>query len=190
VRVLRLPVVAVLGSGEPDHGSPDLAWAVGRAVAEAGFHLLTGGGLGVMEDAGRGFCSVGSRAGSSIGIVPRAADGVGPKAGYPNPYVEIPVFTHLAGRLGPDADDSRNPINVLTAQRIVALPGGSGTRAEIRLAKRYSRPLLALVDTLRLTEEMPFLDFLNVFGVGHRLVERSGGGWVLDELRAFLTAET
>ena len=184
--VVRLPIVAVIGSGEPDHGNPDLAFAVGRAVAEAGCHLLTGAGRGAMEDAGRGFCSVEGRAGLSIGIIPRAAEGDGPKAGYPNAYVEVPVFTHLAGRLGPDADDSRNPINVLSAQRIVALPGGSGTRAEIRLAKRYDRPLLALVDTLRLTEEMPFLDFLNVFGVGHRLVERSGDGWALDELRAFL----
>jgi uncharacterized protein (TIGR00725 family) len=158
-------------------------------VAELGWHLLTGGGQGVMEDACRGFCSVERRAGVSIGIIPRAADGDGPKAGYPNPWVEIPIVTHLAGRSGPAADDSRNPINVLSAARIVALPGGIGTRAEIHLARRYGRPLLALADTLRLAEEAPFLDFLNISGVGYCLVERVGGTWALEELRAFLTAE-
>ena len=56
--VRRLPIVAVIGSGDPDHGNPDLAAAIGRLIAEMGFHLLTGGGRGVMADACRGFTSV------------------------------------------------------------------------------------------------------------------------------------
>jgi predicted Rossmann-fold nucleotide-binding protein len=38
---------------------------------------------------------------------------------------------------------SRNHINVLSADAVVALPGGAGTRSEIDLAKRYGIPLIA-----------------------------------------------
>jgi hypothetical protein len=57
-------------------------------------------------------------------IIPRSLSGDGPKEGYPNPWVEVPILTHLAGHLGPEGADSRNAINVLSAHRIIALPGG------------------------------------------------------------------
>lgn len=51
-------------------------------------------------------------------------------------------------RVGPilvDADPlSRNHINVLTSDVIVALPGGEGTASEIGLARAYGRPVVAL----------------------------------------------
>jgi uncharacterized protein (TIGR00725 family) len=153
----RLPIVTVIGSGEPDHGNRDLAEAVGRLVAELGFHLLTGGGRGVMEDACRGFVSVAGRQGVSIGVIPRSAAGDEPKPGYPNPWVEIPIFTHLAGLGGPEGADSRNAINVLSAWRIVALPGGAGTRAEAELARRFGKPLLAVAEAGELPRVREFL---------------------------------
>jgi uncharacterized protein (TIGR00725 family) len=184
----RLPVVTVIGSGDPRHGNTELAEAVGRLVGEMGFHLLTGGGLGVMRDACRGFAAVAGRKGVSIGVVPRSLDGDAPKAGYPNPWVEIPILTHLAGRRGPAGADSRNAINVLSAWKILALPGSSGTRAEIQLALRYGKPLLAVLDADRLEEERSFLGFLDELRVPHRAVRRDGAGWDLEEVRIFLTA--
>lgn len=178
--VRRLPIVAVIGSGDPDHGNPDLAVAVGRLIAELGFHLLTGGGRGVMADACRGFTSVPDRTGLALGIIPRSATGDEAKAGYPNPWVELPILTHLAGRLGPDGEDSRNPINVLTAWRIVALPGGEGTRAEIRLALRHGRPVLAVTDETRERDEAGFLEFLRITQVPHSAVRQEDQtGWNL-----------
>ena len=181
----RLPIVAVIGSGSPDHGNPELAEAVGRLIAEVGFHLLTGGGRGVMADACRGFTSVPDRAGLAIGIIPRSTLGDEAKAGYPNPWVEIPILTHLAGRLGPDGEDSRNPINVLTAWRIVALPGGEGTRAEIRLAMRHGRPVLAVTDAAG--DETGFPGFLREVRVEHQTVRRERDGWDLTVVRRFLS---
>jgi uncharacterized protein (TIGR00725 family) len=178
----RRPIVAIIGSGDPDQGNPGLAAAVGRLIAEMGFHLLTGGGRGVMADACRGFTSVPNREGLAIGVIPRSTLGDEAKAGYPNPWVEIPILTHLAGRLGPDGEDSRNPINVLTAWRIVALPGGEGTRAEIRLALRYGKPVLAVTDETR--DEAGFLGELRV---EHRAVRRKGDGWDLAAVRRFLS---
>ena len=37
---------------------------------------------------------------------------------------------------------SRNHINVLSADAIVALPGGAGTVSEAQLAVRYRKPIL------------------------------------------------
>ncbi|HSS50752.1 MAG TPA: DNA-binding protein [Thermoanaerobaculia bacterium] len=184
--VRRLPIVAVIGSGDPNHGNLDLSEAIGRLIAETGFHLLTGGGRGVMADASRGFTSVPNRAGLALGIIPRSATGDEEKEGYPNPWVELPIRTHLAGRLGPDGEDSRNPINVLTAWRIIALPGNAGTRAEIRLAVRYGRPVQAVTDGEREQEEAGFLDFLREIRVEHQAVRREGGGWDLEGVRGFL----
>ncbi len=184
----RLPIIAVIGSGDPDHGNPELAAAVGRLIAEMGFHLLTGGGLGVMADACRGFTAVPDRAGLAIGIIPRSPAGDEAKPGYPNPWVELPILTHLAGHLGPDGEDSRNPINVLTASRILALPGGEGTRAEIRLAVRYEKPVLAVWDAAR--DETGFLGFLRERGVENHAVPREGGGWDLKAVREFLSGES
>lgn len=180
--------MAVIGSGDAGHGNPALAEAVGRLIAALGCHLLTGGGRGVMTDACRGFAAVPDRAGLSLGIIPRSAEDEAPKDGYPNPWVEVPILTHLAGRLGPDGEDSRNAINILTATRIVALPGGAGTRAEIRLALRHGKPILAVLDADRLGEEGAFLRFLKGLRVPHRTVRREGEGWDLEELWRFLSS--
>ena len=184
--VPRIPIVTVIGSGDPEHGHGELAAAVGRLIAEMGFHLLTGGGFGVMSDACRGFASVAGRRGVSIGIIPRSPEGEEPQAGYPNPWVEIPIRTHLAGRLGPDGADSRNAINVLSAWKIIALPGREGTRAEIRLARRHGKKILALLDAERSSAERSLLDFLEELGVPHSPVRRLGQEWNLEEVRNFL----
>jgi uncharacterized protein (TIGR00725 family) len=163
--VLRRPIVAVLGSGDPGHGNAALAYEIGRRVARAGHHLLTGGGQGVMADACRGFASVSRRRGLSIGILPRDPRGAGSRSGYPNPWVEIPIVTHLAGEGGPDSATSRNPINVLSAWRIVALPGGGGTLAELRLAARAGRPLLVVRQAPERPEESAFGQAVAALGV-------------------------
>ncbi|MBI1901653.1 MAG: DNA-binding protein, partial [Planctomycetia bacterium] len=67
-----------------------------------------------------------------------------PRRGYPNPWVEIAVRTHLPliGHRGQESL-SRNHINVLTPTVLVALPGGPGTASEAALAVRYRRPIVA-----------------------------------------------
>ena len=133
----KRPIVGVMGSGDDDHRH--LAEPLGEAIARAGWHLLTGGGGGVMEAAGRGFTHAHPRAGSNLGVLRGDADGR-LLPGYPNRYVELPVSTHLpAGELEPD---SRNHINILSSDAVVALPGRVGTRAEIELARRYGRSIV------------------------------------------------
>lgn len=139
---LRLPVIGVMGSGDDAHA--ELAAPLGRWLAELGVHLVTGGGGGVMQSVSRAFCEVRPRSGLSIGILPAAATGSGsPPRGYPNDWVELPIKTHLLARGEQGASpDSRNHLNVLTADLVIALPGGPGTRSEVALAIVYRRPIV------------------------------------------------
>ncbi|MBI4272130.1 MAG: molybdenum cofactor carrier protein [Candidatus Rokubacteria bacterium] len=146
-RVPRLPIVGVLGSGTEAHA--ERAEAVGAWLATERVHLLTGAGGGVMEAVSRAFYATPGRTGLVIGIVPGVSGGR-PAAGggYPNPWVEVPVYTHLplSGRQGTDPL-SRNHINVLTSDVLIALPGSHGTASEVRLAVRYGRPLVAYLSS-------------------------------------------
>jgi uncharacterized protein (TIGR00725 family) len=140
-----MAVIGVMGSGQADWAT----WAqpLGVWIGEQGHHLLTGGGQGVMRSVAEAFCSVRARHGRSVGILPSRPDadrGFVALAGYPNPYVEIPIVTPLP-RKEPDAPDdalTRNHANVLSSDVVIALPGGRGTLDEIRLCLLFGKPLL------------------------------------------------
>jgi uncharacterized protein (TIGR00725 family) len=142
VRTERLPIVGVMGSGS----SADAARArrLGRWLAREGVHLLTGGGGGVMAAVSRAFVGVRPRRGRSIGVLPADSSRRAPRPGYPNAWVEIPIVTHLpaSGEAG-ETPQSRNHLNVLSADIVVVMAGAAGTRSEARLALRYGRPVVA-----------------------------------------------
>lgn len=147
----RRTLVAVIGSGSESH--PELSPALGRWLALNGYDLINGGGPGVMQAVAKTFSEVKGRAGLVLGIIP--ADGPcrtraervhhQPPPGYPNPFIDRPIYTHLhlSGVAGKDPA-SRNHIIILSADLVLALPGGAGTRSEIQLALEYSKPLLLL----------------------------------------------
>ena len=156
VPTLSRYTVGVMGSGTAEHD--ELAHDVGELIADLGVNLLTGGGGGVMTAVSRAFVARPGRRGICIGIIPCAGeiDRVTPKPGYPNRFVELPIFTHLprSGREGTD-DLSRNHINVLTCAAIVALPGEQGTASEVTLALRYRKPIVAYAPTADLVRHFP-----------------------------------
>jgi uncharacterized protein (TIGR00725 family) len=150
----RIPIVAVLGSGSEPH--EDRAAEVGAWLAAEGVHLLTGGGGGVMAAVSRAFFETEPRRGMVIGVLPAAGPGLArAKPGYPNPWVEIPIATHLplSGERGTDPL-SRNHINLLSADVAILLPGGAGTASEARLALLYQRPVIAYLEA---RDEIPGL---------------------------------
>ena len=141
-----LPIIGVMGSAEEAH--EQLAAPLGKWIADHHCHLLTGGGTGVMESVSRAFVTVQARKGRCIGVMPGTfgENGYVTKPGYPNPYVEIPIKTHLplSGEMGADLM-SRNHVNVLTSDIVVVLPGQEGTLSEAELALRYKKPVAALL---------------------------------------------
>ena len=151
---MRRRVVAVIGSGTT---ADPACVEIGQLIAGLGVDLLTGGGRGVMEAVSRAFFEVSPREGLVVGIIPATVDRLDaleqrepasityrPPDGYPNPWVELAIRTHLpdSGEQG-TLRSSRNHINVLSADVIVALPGEAGTESEMWLATRYGVPIVA-----------------------------------------------
>jgi len=139
-----MKTVGVMGSGSKEHSR--LAEPLGALIASLGVNLLTGGGRGTMTATSRAFTEYEGVRGICIGVIPceslERRDR--PKEGYPNPYIEAPIYTHLpySGASG-TGDLSRNHINILSSDAIVALPGGDGTASEVELALRYGKPVIA-----------------------------------------------
>lgn len=151
-----LPIVGVMGSGANPHHHR--ATTLGQWLGTQPVHLLTGGGGGVMESVCAAFASVEGRQGRIIGILPGGIrdNEYRPLPGYPNRWIEIPIRTHLplSGIQGTDLA-SRNHINVLTPDVIIALPGGHGTASEVKLALLYDRPLVAFLSSREDIPELP-----------------------------------
>ena len=142
----RRPIVGVMGSGvEPWQL---YAWPLGRWLASAGVHLLTGGGRGVMAAVCQSYRAgtqqmAADAHGLSLGLLPVVGpDRLEPPPGYPNAWIDAPVVVPLEA-FDPARPDvvNRNWANVLTADVVIALPGGVGTRNEIALAQRFAKPL-------------------------------------------------
>jgi len=142
--MLSTTTVGVMGSGRDEH--EQLAVPLGQLLARLELNLLTGGGSGVMTSVSRAYVESRRGRGISIGVVPcQSVDARGiPRRGYPNPYVELPIYTHLPASGAEGLSDlSRNHINVLTSDAVIALPGSDGTRSEVELAIRYQKPVAA-----------------------------------------------
>jgi uncharacterized protein (TIGR00725 family) len=145
--------VGVMGSGTDEHDA--LSREIGELLASFGVNLLTGGGRGVMTSVSRAFVQAPRRRGICIGIIPcfSESERSRPKDGYPNPYVELSIYTHLpySGPRGKD-DLSRNHINILSSVAVIALPGEQGTASEVSLAVDYKKPVIAYSPQKHLVE--------------------------------------
>ncbi|HEX8298939.1 MAG TPA: TIGR00730 family Rossman fold protein [Rubricoccaceae bacterium] len=113
------PSVTVFGSARTPEGAPfyEMGRAVGRALAEAGFAVLTGGGPGIMEAANRGAQDAG---GASVGL-----GIVLPHEQRTNPYVDRDKEILF------DFFFARKTMFVKYAQGFIVLPGGFGTLDEL-----------------------------------------------------------
>ena len=145
----RRKLVAIVGDGKT---APPLAAVAGTIVARFDVHLITGGGAGAMRASSEAFRRAAPEQQLVIGIIPRArdADPWRAKDGYPNEFVDVVIKTHLDGFTDgeetPDGVTSRNHITSLTADVIVAVAGGKGTLAEVTLARRHGKKVIALLD--------------------------------------------
>ncbi len=104
-----------------------------------------------MLSVSRAFAGIDGRMGLIIGIIPGRVNEIDGACetteGYPNPWVELPILTHLpdSGKRGVNMT-SRNHINVLSSDVLVILPGQLGTASEAELAVRYNKPAIAWLD--------------------------------------------
>ena len=115
-----MKTITVFGSSQVKEGSPDYQAAeqVGRGLAEAGYAVMSGGYLGVMEAVSKGAKTAG---GHVIGVT---TDQIGLQFNVsPNPYLdEVINFADLRDRLH---------YMVQHGDGYLAMPGGIGTLHEI-----------------------------------------------------------
>ena len=119
--------MVVCGESDPRTPLADLAFELGRGIAQRDAVLVCGGLTGVMEHAARGARAAG---GLTIGLLP------GEDVHDANAYIDIAIATGLG--------HARNAILARTADGVVALGGGLGTLSEIALALRNRRPTIGI----------------------------------------------
>jgi uncharacterized protein (TIGR00725 family) len=118
--------IAVVGGGDCSPRIRDMAFALGRLLAQSGHILLCGGLGGVMEAAS---CGARSAGGLVVGILPGEREET-------NPCVGIAIATGMG--------HARNVIIVKSADAVIALPGEHGTLSEIALALKMGKKVVCL----------------------------------------------
>ena len=126
-RIARAVYVGVIGGRRCGGEIAELAFQVGRGIAEQGWILVCGGMGGVMEHACRG---ARSRNGVTLGILP------GDSRDRGNPYLSCSVVTGLG--------EARNVLVVKSSQALIAIDGSYGTLSEIALANAAGIPVVGL----------------------------------------------
>ena len=119
--------VGVIGGRRCSGKIAELAYEVGRSIAEQGWILVCGGMGGVMEQACRGARSLD---GQTLGILP------GDSRASANPYLSVSVVTGIG--------EARNVLVVKSSQAVIAVDGSYGTLSEIALANAAGIPVVGL----------------------------------------------
>jgi uncharacterized protein (TIGR00725 family) len=135
-------LIGVIGSGETATTDETHAtYALGPAIAQAGWGLLTGGrDAGVMAAASRG---AQAENGLVVGIVPDA------DATHIAAAVDVAIFTGMG--------QGRNVINVLSSRVVIACGWGAGTLSEMALALKFNKPLILLNPRPAITHDLSTL---------------------------------
>jgi hypothetical protein len=130
--VTRRVVIGVMGAGDNARDEDvEAAFALGAAIAQEGWVLLSGGrNSGVMDAVNRGAKQTG---GLTIGVMP------GSDKSSMSDAVDVGIVTGMGS--------ARNNINVLSSDVVIACgAGGAGTASEIALALKSRRPVILLND--------------------------------------------
>jgi uncharacterized protein (TIGR00725 family) len=122
-------IVGVMGPGE--NATPDeneMAFELGKAIAEQGWVLLTGGrSFGIMEAAMRGAHEVD---GLTIGILPND------NSLNSSNHADIKILTGMGS--------ARNIISILSSHVIVVIGMAAGTASEVALAIKANKKIILL----------------------------------------------
>lgn len=126
------PTIAVIGDGSILENTKefDIAFNLGKALAELGYNIKTGGLGGIMEAVFKGArASPKYRKGSTIAIIPSF------NKNEANEYADVVIPTGL--------DLSRNSL-VVDAEAVIVIGGGAGTLSEIAMAWQKYKLIIAL----------------------------------------------
>ena len=120
--------IGVIGGGKKlDSETWNLAYEVGKLIAQKNAILVCGGLGGVMEAASKGAKDNG---GITIGIIP------GNEMEEANPYIDFPIATGIGYM--------RNLMVILNSNVVIAINGQYGTLTEIAYSLIYGKKIIGL----------------------------------------------
>ena len=131
--IVRTRLIAVVGSGStPDPETAALAERLGAALVRAGYGIVTGEVGGIGEAVCRG--AIGKRGKSRhppvVGLLP------GYDASSGNAYLDIAIPTGLM--------QAHHALVASAGEVLVCLGGATGAMADVALARKMGRPVIAL----------------------------------------------
>jgi uncharacterized protein (TIGR00725 family) len=123
------PIIGIMGPGEnarPEEN--EMAFALGKAIAQEGWIILTGGrSFGIMEAAMKGAHEAN---GLTIGVLPTES------AANSSADADIKIVTGMGS--------GRNIINVLSSHILVVIGMAAGTASEVALAIKSNKKVILL----------------------------------------------
>lgn len=142
----------------------EVAYKLGKAIAEQGWTLLTGGrSFGVMEAALKG-ASLSN--GLTIGILP------GDTIQGASPYAQIKIVTGMGS--------ARNNINILSSHVIVVLGMAAGTASEVALAIKANKKVILL------KQDELTIEFYKKIG-SYRIISTDSVKEVISQIKDFIS---
>ena len=125
----RKIIIGVIGGNSATPHELDIAYQVGKWIAQHDYVLLNGGHKGIMEAACKGSSE---NNGLTLCVLPEDNKEAA------NPYCNIIIPTGIGF--------ARNLITAIAGDIVVAIGGGAGTLSELALAWHYCKPILAYLD--------------------------------------------
>ena len=119
--------VGVIGGANPEEKWRQVAFNIGKGVAQKGGVLICGGLSGVMEAAARGAKEAG---GLTLGVLP------GNSYHEANPYIDIALSTGMGY--------TRNSLVAMNADILIAVNGQHGTLSEIAFGFIYGKKIIGI----------------------------------------------
>jgi len=175
-------VVGVMGSAaeEQPHGAGELAYVLGRTIAERGFILVTGACPGLPYECARGVRDAG---GLSVGISPALSlDEHVHKYLSPSDAYDVLIYTG-SGLMG------REVTNIRSSDMVVIVGGRSGTLGEFAIAYDEGKLIGVLEGSGGITRDLP--EIVASFGTkdtGARLVYEADPRALIEKLAETYTA--
>ncbi|MCW8955713.1 MAG: YHS domain-containing protein [Gammaproteobacteria bacterium] len=176
VPAMRL-TVGVMGSASDGHSDEivDIAYQLGKVIAEKSFVLITGACHGLPYECARG---VFEAAGMSIGISPALSlDEHVHEYDSPSDVYDVIIYTG-SGLMG------REVTNIRSSDMVVVIGGSSGTLGEFAIAYDEGKLIGVLEGSGGITEQLPQLVESFKKDTGAQLVYNADPVQLIEELEA------
>jgi uncharacterized protein (TIGR00725 family) len=148
----------------------EIAYQIGKEIANANAILICGGGGGVMTAAAKGAWESN---GITVGILPMNINDL-----EVSPYltVRIPTYLHWG----------RNPIIPLASDGVIACGGNTGTLAELAYTELFNKPVVCITSIPGWSQEIGLRGSLSIPQNANRILTAESGQEAVEKILSVL----